>query len=170
MSREVRRVRYEPTVRETCTSDDDCCHEGRRTNWWMCGCKGHGHEAGSLTTKGRSASGAVEADVPEVSAPEALLACMQGEYGGVGTALPLATFEGVLTFVYDMLLFSTLLVEDGVRDGLALLLNGRAVAVDTRVQRGLCDVPIEASGCFDIGEVGVGLGGEGHGQDIHVCK
>ena len=63
----------------------------------MCGCKGHGCEAGSLTTEGRSASGAVEADVPEVSAPEALFACMQGEDGGVGTTLPLVTFEGVVT-------------------------------------------------------------------------
>ena len=99
----------------------------------MCGCKGHGCEASSLTTEGQSASGAVEADMPEVSAPEALLVCMQGEDGGVGTTLPLVTFEGVLAFVYDMLLFSTLLVKDRVRDGLALLLNGGAVAVDTRV-------------------------------------
>ena len=99
----------------------------------MCGCKGHGHEAGSLTTEGRSVSGAVEANMPEVSAPEALLACMQGEDGGVGATLPLATFEGVLAFVYDALLFSTLLIKDRVRDGLALLLDGRAVAVDTQV-------------------------------------
>ena len=99
----------------------------------MCGCKGHGREASSLTTKGWSASGAVEVDMPKVSAPEALLACMQGEDGGVGTTLPLATFEGVLTFIYDTLLFSTLLVKDRVRDGLALLLDGGVVAVDTRV-------------------------------------
>ena len=99
----------------------------------MCGCKGHGCEAGSLTTEGRSASGAVEANMPKVSAPEALLACMQGEYGGVGTTLPLAALEGVLALVYDMLLFSTLLVKDRVRDGLALLLDGGAVAVDARV-------------------------------------
>ena len=99
----------------------------------MCGCKGHGREAGSLTTEGRSASGAVEADVPEVSASEALLACMQGEYGSVGATLPLAALEGVLAFVYDALLFSILLVKDGVRDGLALLLDGGAVAVDARI-------------------------------------
>ena len=99
----------------------------------MCGCKGHGCEAGSLTTEGPSASGAVEVDVSEMSAPEALLACMQGEDGGVGATLPLATFEGILMFVYDMLLFSTLLVKDRVRDGLALLLDDGAMAVDTRV-------------------------------------
>ena len=99
----------------------------------MCGCKGHGREAGSLTTKGRRASGAVEANVPVVSAPEALLVCMQGEYSGVGMTLPLAAFEGVLAFVYDTLLFSILLVKDRVRDGLALLLDGGAVAVDARV-------------------------------------
>ena len=136
----------------------------------MCGCKGHGHEAGSLTTEGRHASGAVEANMPKVSAPEALLVCMQGEDGGVGATLPLAMFEGVLTFIYDMLLFSTLLVKDGVRDGLALLLDGGAVAVDTRVSCSLSDIPIEASDCLDIGEVSVGLGGKGHGQDIHVCE
>ena len=99
----------------------------------MCGCKGHGREAGSLTTEGRCASGAVEANMPEMSTPEALLACMQGEYGGVGATLPLATFEGVLAFVYDTLLFSILLVKDRVRDGLALLLDGGAVAVEARV-------------------------------------
>ena len=136
----------------------------------MCGCKGHGREAGSLTTEGRRASGAVEADVPEVSAPEALLVCVQGEDSGVGVTLPLATFEGVLAFVYDTLLFSTLLVKDRVRDGLALLLNGGVVAVDTWVERGLSDVPIEVSDRLNAGEVGVGLGGEGHGQDVHVCE
>ena len=99
----------------------------------MCGCKGHGHEVGSLTTEGRSASEAVEADMPEVSTPEALLACMQGEDSGVGATLPLATFEGVLAFVYDTLFLSTLLVKDRVRDGLALLLDSGAVAVDARV-------------------------------------
>ena len=99
----------------------------------MCGCKGHGREAGSLTTEGWSASGAVEANMPEVSTPEALLACMQGEDGGVGVTLPLATLEGVLAFVYDTLLFSTLLVKDRVGDRLALLLNGGAVVVDTWV-------------------------------------
>ena len=99
----------------------------------MCGCKGHGREAGSLTTEGRRASGAVEANMPEVSAPEALLACMQGEYGGVGATLSLAALEGVLAFVYDTLLFSILLVKDRVRDGLALLLDGGAVAIDARV-------------------------------------
>ena len=133
MSGVVRRVRNEPTVRETCTGDDNCHHEGGWTNWWMCGCKGHEREAGSLTTEGRRASGAVEADVPVVSAPEALLACMQGEYSGMGLTLPLAAFEGVLAFIYDALLFSILLVKDKVRDGLALLLDGGAVAVDTRV-------------------------------------
>ena len=65
----------------------------------MCGCKGHRCEAGSLTTKGQSASGAVEANMPEVSTPEALLACMQGEDGGVGATLPLVTFEGILAFI-----------------------------------------------------------------------
>ena len=99
----------------------------------MCGCKGYGREASSLTTEGRRASGAVEADVPKVSAPEALLACMQGEYGGMGATLPLAALEGVLAFVYDTLLFSILLVKDRVGDGLALLLDGGAVAVDARV-------------------------------------
>ena len=99
----------------------------------MCGCKGHGREAGSLTTEGWSASGAVEANMPEVSTPEALLACMQGEDGGVGVTLPLATLKGVLAFVYDTLLFSTLLVKDRVGDRLALLLNGGAVVVDTWV-------------------------------------
>ena len=99
----------------------------------MCGCKGHGREASSLTTKGRSASGAEHVNVPVVSTPEALLTHMQGEHSGVGVALPLVTLEGILAFVYDTLLFSTLLVKDGVGDGLALLLNGRAVAVDTRV-------------------------------------
>ena len=99
----------------------------------MCGCKGHGHEAGSLTTEGRHVSGAVEANVPEMSAPEALLACMQGEYGGMGVSLPLTALEGVLAFVYDTLLFSILLVKGRVRDGLALLLDGRVVAVDARV-------------------------------------
>ena len=99
----------------------------------MCGCKGHGREAGSLTTKEWSASGAEEANMPEVSTPEALLVCMQGEDGGVGVTLPLATFEGVLVFIYDVLLFSTLLVKDRVRDGLALLLDGGVVAVDTQV-------------------------------------
>ena len=99
----------------------------------MCGCKGHGCEAGSLTTEGPSASGAVEVDVSEMSAPEALLACMQGEDGGVGATLPLAALEGVLAFVYDTLLFSILLVKDRVRDGLTLLLDGGAVAVDVRV-------------------------------------
>ena len=84
-------------------------------------------------TEGRSASGAVEANMPEVSTPEALLACMQGEDGSMGATLPLATFEGILTFVYDTLLFSTLLVKDRVRDGLALLLNGGAVAVDAHI-------------------------------------
>ena len=136
----------------------------------MCGCKGHGHEAGSLTTEGRHASGAVEANMPKVSAPEALLVCMQGEDGGVGATLPLAMFEGVLMFIYDTLLFSTLLVKDRVRDGLALLLGGGAVAVDAQVQRGLSDVPIKIPDCLDAGEVGVGLGGKGHGQDVHVCK
>ena len=71
--------------------------------------------------------------MPEVSAPEALLACMQGEYDGVGVTLPLVALEGVLAFVYDTLLFSILLVEDRVRDGLALLLDGGAVVVDARV-------------------------------------
>ena len=99
-------------------------------NWWMCGCKGHECEAGSLMTKGRRASGAVEANMSEMSTPEALLACMQGEYSGVGATLPLAALEGVLAFVYDTLLFSILLVKDRVRDGLALLLDGGAVAVD----------------------------------------
>ena len=99
----------------------------------MCGCKGHEREAGSLTTEGRRASGAMEADMPKMSAPEALLACMQGEYCGMGATLPLAALEGILAFVYDMLLFSILLVKDGVRDGLALLLDGRAVAVDARI-------------------------------------
>ena len=99
----------------------------------MCGCKGHGREAGSLTTEGGRASGAVEANMSKVSAPEALLACMQGEDSGMGVTLPLATFEDVLTFVYDTLFLSILLVKDRVRDGLALLLNGRAVAVDARV-------------------------------------
>ena len=99
----------------------------------MCGFKGHGREAGSLTTEGWSMSGAVEADMPEVSAPEALFACMQGENGGVGATLPLVTFEGVLAFVYDTLFLSTLLIKDRVRDGLALLLNGGAVAVDAQV-------------------------------------
>ena len=94
----------------------------------MCGCKGHGCEAGSLTTEGRRASGAVEANVPEMPAPEALLACVQGEDGGVGATLPLAAFKGILAFVYDTLLFSTLLVKDGVREGLALLLDGGVVA------------------------------------------
>ena len=102
-------------------------------NWWMCRCKGHGREAGSLTTEGRRASGAVEVNMPEMSTPEALFACMQGEHGGVGAALPLAALEGVLAFVYDALLFSILLVKDRVRDGLALLLDGGAVAVDARV-------------------------------------
>ena len=136
----------------------------------MCGCKGHRHEASSLTTEGQHASGAEEANVPVVSAPEALLTCMQGEYSGVGLTLPLVMLEGVLTFVYDALFFSTLLVKDRVRDGLALLLDGGAVAVDTQVERGLSDVPVEASDCLDVGEVGVGLGGEGHGQDVHVCE
>ena len=99
----------------------------------MCGCKGHEREAGSLTTEGRRTSEAVEADVPEVSTPEALFACMQGEYGGMGATLPLAALKGVLAFVYDALLFSILLVKDRVRDGLALLLDGGAVAVDARV-------------------------------------
>ena len=84
-------------------------------------------------TEVRSASGAEEADVPKMSAPEALLACVQGEHGSVGLVLPLATLEGVLAFVYDALLFSTLLVKDRVRDGLALLLDGGAVAVDAWV-------------------------------------
>ena len=99
----------------------------------MCGCKGHGREAGSLMTEGWSVFGAVEVDMPEVSAPEALLACMQGEDGSVGTTLPLATFEGVLVFIYDTLFLSTLLVKDRVRDGLALLLDSGAVAVDAQV-------------------------------------
>ena len=50
-------------------------------------------------TEGQSASGAEEANVPIVSAPEALLACMQGVYGGVGLTLPLAMLEGILTFI-----------------------------------------------------------------------
>ena len=37
--------------------------------------------------------------MPEVSTPEALLARVQGEDGGVGVTLPLAMFEGVLVFV-----------------------------------------------------------------------
>ena len=102
-------------------------------NWWMCGCKGREREVGSLTTEGRRASGAVEANVPEMSAPEALLACMQGEHSGVGAALPLVALGGVLAFVYNTLLFSILLVKDRVRDGLTLLLDGGAVAVDARV-------------------------------------
>ena len=65
----------------------------------MCGCKGHGCEVGSLTTEAWSASGAVEANMPEVSAPEALFACMQGEDGGMGLTLPLATFKGILAFI-----------------------------------------------------------------------
>ena len=77
--------------------------------------------------------GVEEVNMPEVSTPEALLVCMQGEDGGVGVTLPLTMFEGVLMFVYDVLLFSTLLVKDRVRDGLALLLDGGAVAVDTQV-------------------------------------
>ena len=125
---------------------------------------------GSLTTKGRRALGAEEANMPKVSTSEALLACMQGEDGGVGVALPLAMFEGVLAFIYDTLLFSTLLIKDRVRDGLTLLLNGRAVAVDAQVQRGLSDVPIKPSDRFDVSKVGIGLGGEGHGQNIHVCE
>ena len=84
-------------------------------------------------TERRSASGAVEVDMPEVSTPEALLACMQGEDGGMGTTLPLATFEGIPVFVYDTLFLSTLLVKDRVRDGLTLLLDSRAVAVDAQV-------------------------------------
>ena len=71
--------------------------------------------------------------MPKMSTPEALLACMQGEYCGVGATLPLVALEGVLAFVYDTLLFSILLVKDRVRDGLALLLDGGAVAVDARV-------------------------------------
>ena len=51
----------------------------------------------------------------------------------MGATLPLAALEGVLMFVYDMLLFSILLVKTRVRDGLTLLLDGRAVAVDARV-------------------------------------
>ena len=50
-------------------------------------------------TEGRSASGAEHVNVPIVSTPEALLAHMQREHSGVGAALPLATLEGVLTFV-----------------------------------------------------------------------
>ena len=65
----------------------------------MCGCKGHGREAGSLTSEGRSASGAEEANVPKMSAPEALLACMQGEYSSMGLMLPLAMLEGILALV-----------------------------------------------------------------------
>ena len=65
----------------------------------MCGCKGHECEAVSLMTKGQSASGTVAANMPEVSASETLLAHVQGEDGGVGTALPLVTFEGVLMFI-----------------------------------------------------------------------
>ena len=53
----------------------------------MCGCKGHGCEVGSLTTEGRSASGAVDANMPEVSTPEALLAHVQREDGGMGATL-----------------------------------------------------------------------------------
>ena len=133
MSGVVRRVRNEPTVRETCTGDDNRRHERGWTNWWMCGCKGHEREAGSLTTEGQRTSGAVEVNVPEMSASEALLACMQGEHGGMGVSLPLTALEGVLAFVYDALLFSILLVKDRVRDGLALLLDGGAVVVDARV-------------------------------------
>ena len=99
----------------------------------MCGCKGHEREAGSLTTEGRRASGAEKADVSVMPAPEALLACMQGEHSSVGLSLPLAALEGVLVFVYDTLLFSILLIKDRVRDGLTLLLDGGAVAVDTWV-------------------------------------
>ena len=65
----------------------------------MCGCKGHGREAGSLTTEGQSASGAVAVNMPEVSASEALLVHVHREDGGVGAALPLAMFEGIITFV-----------------------------------------------------------------------
>ena len=65
----------------------------------MCGCKGHGREAGSLTTEGRHASGAEEVNVPVMSTPEALLACMQGEYSGVGLMLRLATLEGILMLI-----------------------------------------------------------------------
>ena len=65
----------------------------------MCGCKGHGREVGSLTTEAWSASGAVEANMPEVSASEALFVCVQGEDGSVGMTLPLAMFEGILAFV-----------------------------------------------------------------------
>ena len=139
-------------------------------NWWMCGCKGHGHEVGSLTTEGRRMSGAVGTNVPKESAPEALLTHVQREDCSVGTTLSLAMFEGVLAFIYDTLLFSTLLIKDRVRDGLTLLLDSGAVAVDVQVQHGLGDVPIESSDRLDVGEVGVGLGGEGHGQDVHVCE
>ena len=65
----------------------------------MCGCKGHGREAGSLTTEGQRASGAKKVSVPEMSAPEALLACMQGEYSGVGLTLPLVALKGILALV-----------------------------------------------------------------------
>ena len=65
----------------------------------MCGCKGHGHEVVSLMTKGRSTSGAVGTNMPEVSIPEALLVHVQGEDSSVGVALPLAMFECVLAFV-----------------------------------------------------------------------
>ena len=65
----------------------------------MCGCKGHGCEVGSLTTEGRSTSRAVDVNMPEVSAPEALLMHVQGEDYSVGATLPLAMLEGVLTFI-----------------------------------------------------------------------
>ena len=65
----------------------------------MCRCKGHGCEVGSLTTKGWSASEAVDANMPKVSIPEALLVHVQGEDCGMGMTLPLAMFEGILVFV-----------------------------------------------------------------------
>ena len=84
-------------------------------------------------TEGRRTSGAVDANMSEMSTSEALLVHMQGEDCGVGMTLSLATFKGILTFIYDTLLFSTLLIKYGVRDGLTLLLNGGAVAVDMHV-------------------------------------
>ena len=65
----------------------------------MCGCKVHGREVVSLTTKGQSTSRAVGTNMPEVSTPEALLAHVQGEDSSVGMALPLAMFKGILVFV-----------------------------------------------------------------------
>ena len=68
--------------------------------------------------------------MPKVSTPEALLAHVQGEDCGMGATLSLVTFKGILVFIYDTLLFSTLSpsvcgVVHSVLEGMSYFLDAK---------------------------------------------